>query len=394
MTAHSLARIVAEELATVGIASFNGIRRWGRPRQTIWSLTLPGFGIRHYASGRKVYIVQTKMAGRVRTITIGNADLLTNSEATDVAKRILLRAQTGDNPADTAKRIRSSPRFDVFLEEFWQKVAIQWKPSTLASHDISRRKYLDNAFPGRFVDEITQAEVLKWFKRVTDRGGPGAGNRCFELVRAMFNKAESWGYREECSNPCRGVRPNRKRKFQCFLSADELARFGAVLEELKRNFPMQATALLVITLTGCRKSEILGLTWGEVKGRRLLLHDSKTGPRTVWVGEEVRALLDALPRHMEHDQIFWHDKPSLFSSSVEFRFREARNAAGLPHVRLHDLRHSFASHAAAMSETLPMIGKLLGHARIGSTARYAHLDDGQVVAAAERVGELLECWAG
>lgn len=157
---------------------------------------------------------------------------------------------------------------------------------------------------------------------------------------------------------------------------------------------MQATALLVITLTGCRKSEILGLTWGEVKGRRLLLHDSKTGPRTVWVGEEVRALLEALPRHNAHDQIFWHDKPSLFSSSVEFRFREARNAAGLPHVRLHDLRHSFASHAAAMSETLPMIGKLLGHARIGSTARYAHLDDGQVVAAAERVGELLEGWAG
>ncbi len=165
MTAHSLSRIVAEELATVGIAPFNGIRRWGRPRQTIWSLTLPGFGVRHYASGRKVYIVQTMMAGRVRTVTIGNANLLTNAEATDVAKRILLRAQTGDNPADTAKRIRSSPRFDVFLEEFWQKVAIQWKPSTLASHEISRRKYLDSAFPGRFVDEITQAEVLKWFKR-------------------------------------------------------------------------------------------------------------------------------------------------------------------------------------------------------------------------------------
>lgn len=390
MTAHSLARIVAEELATVGFARFKGSSRWGRPRQTNWSLTLPGFGVRHYASGRKVYIVQTMMAGRVRTVTIGNANLLTNAEAIDVAKRILLRAQTGDNPAETAMRIRSAPRFDVFLEEFWQKVAIQWKPSTIASHNISRRKYLDNAFPGRFVDEITQAEVLKWFKRVTDRGGPGAGNRCFELVRAMFNKAESWGYREECSNPCRGIRPNRKRRFQCFLSVEELARFGAVLEKLKQDFPMQATALLAITLTGCRKGEILGLTWGEVKGRRLLLHDSKTGPRTVWVGEEVRALLDALPRHKEHDQIFWHDKPTQFRSSVQHHFREARMAAGLPHVRLHDLRHSFASHAAAMSETLPMIGKLLGHARIGSTARYAHLDDGHVVAAAERVGELLE----
>jgi integrase len=236
--------------------------------------------------------------------------------------------------------------------------------------------------------------VLKWFTRISDSGGPGAGNRCFELVRAMFNKAEAWGYREECTNPCRGIRPNRKRKYQCFLSVDELARLGAVLDALKQDFPMQATALLVIALTGCRKGEILGLTWGEVKGRRLLLHNSKTGPRTVWVGAEVRALLDALPRHKEHDRVFWHDRPTLFRTSVEFHYQEVRKAAGLPHVRLHDLRHSFASHAAAMSETLPMIGKLLGHARIGSTARYAHLDDGQVVAAAERVGELLQRWSG
>jgi len=112
MTAHSLARIVAEELATVGIARFKGSSRWGRPRQTNWSLTLPGFGVRHYASGRKVYIVQTMMAGRVRTVTIGNANLLTNAEATDVAKRILLRAQTGDKSptahreAETAKAHR------------------------------------------------------------------------------------------------------------------------------------------------------------------------------------------------------------------------------------------------------------------------------------------------
>lgn len=115
--------------------------------------------------------MQTKMADRVRTVTIGNARLITNAQATDVAKRILLRAQTGDTGAETAKRIRSSPRFDVFLEEFWQKVAIQWKPSTIASHDISRRIYLDNAFPVVLLTRSRKPRCSNGLKRVTDRAG-------------------------------------------------------------------------------------------------------------------------------------------------------------------------------------------------------------------------------
>lgn len=390
MTAHSLARIVAEELATVGIVGFKGTGRWGSPRRTIWSTTLPGFGVRHYSTGRRVYIVQTAMGGRLRTVTLGNANLFTDAEATDVARRILIRAQTGGNPAETQKRIKASPRFDVFLKEFWEKVAAQWKPLTRHTNDCYRGLYLDGAFPKRFVDEITQAEVLKWFARVSNTGGPGAANRTMEILRTMMNKAEAWGYREECSNPCQGIRPNRRRKYECFLSNDELARLGAALQELKQEYPAQATAILVLALTGCRRSEILGLTWGEVKGRRLLLHSSKTGPRTVWVGEEVRALIDALPRHPNHNQVFWSAEIKSLTSSVDHYFRRTKTEVGLSHVRLHDLRHSFASHAAAMSETLPMIGKLLGHSRIGSTGRYAHLDDKQVLDAAEKIGACID----
>jgi Arm DNA-binding domain len=139
MTAHSLARIVAEELATVGIIRRIELRKRGRPRSTVWSMTLPGFGVRHYSSGRKVYIVQCLMGARTRTVTIGSANLFTDTEATDVARRILLRAQTGDNPAETAKRIKASPRFDVFVEEYWTKVALRWKPGTLSTAALSRR---------------------------------------------------------------------------------------------------------------------------------------------------------------------------------------------------------------------------------------------------------------
>lgn len=229
MTAHSLTRIVAEELASVGIGTERGLGAWGAPRLTTWSQTLPGFGIRHYGQGRKVYIVQLYMGGRTRTVTIGNAALFTDAEAVAVARRILLRAQVGENPAAARQRTRSAPRFDDFLSLYWGKIAPTWKPSTRKNSGLYRRKHIDGAFPKMFIDEIDQADVLRWFVGVSDRSGPGAGNACLEIVRALFNKAEAWGVRTENTNPCTGIRMNRRRKCERFLSRAELARLGAVL---------------------------------------------------------------------------------------------------------------------------------------------------------------------
>jgi integrase len=126
-----------------------------------------------------------------------------------------------------------------------------------------------------------------------------------------------------------------------------------------------------------------------VKGGRLLLHDSKTGPRTVWLGDEARMLLASLERRGGSDPVFWNKLTRRPVGSIDVFWKGVKAEANLPGVRIHDLRHSFASHAAARSETLPMIGKLLGHARLQTTSRYAHLDDGPVLDAAERIGELI-----
>ena len=142
-------------------------------------------------------------------------------------------------------------------------------------------------------------------------------------------------------------------------------------------------------LTGCRRSEIVDLTWGEVNGSRLLLHDSKTGPKTVWLGDEARQLLSCLERRGASEPVFWNKVTKCAVRDIGAFWLDVKVEAGLPGVRLHDLRHSFASHAAARSETLPMIGKLLGHAKLHTTSRYAHLDDGQVLEAAERIGLLI-----
>ena len=164
-----------------------------------------------------------------------------------------------------------------------------------------------------------------------------------------------------------------------------------MLNAAREMHPQHAAAILTLLLTGCRLGEIVNLRWSEVKGQRLLLDDSKTGPRTVWMGAEVRALLDALPRHCSPPEVFWdavravRDRPL----SLNYRWHQWRSQAGLPGVCIYDLRHSFTGHAAGMSETLPMIVKLLGHSNVTSTARYAHLDDATALEAAMRIGALL-----
>lgn len=389
MNAMSLARIVTSELAIVGPIPSHARKATGPVRRTLWSPRWPGFGLRLYASGKRTWVVQASMGGRIRTVNIGDARIITKAQASDVARRVLLRAQVGENPATNRKVARNVPRYEVFFEEYWARISPRWKSTTLSGNIHYKKNHLDRAFHGRFLNDISEADVLRWFTRVTNSSGPGAGNRVLEIVRAMFNRAEAWGVMPEGSNPCTGIKPNKLRKHVCVLSEGELGRLGAVLEKRKAAYPMAMAAIQLVILTGCRRGEILNLRWSEVKGYRLLLHDAKTGPRTVWVGDAVVELLASLPRHSALDNVFWQENEPLSVPHLENQFQQARGEAGLEHVRMHDLRHSFASHAAMQSETLPMIGKLLGHSKIASTARYAHLDDWLVMAAAENIGKLL-----
>ena len=208
MNALTLRGIVAEELGSLQLRVTGKCGGLGELRKTCWTRELPGFGTRHYGSGRKIYIVQARMEGHIRTVTIGNAKVLSRAQAMDVARRVLLRAQTGENPAEERKRLRKVPSYRDFLKTYWDRVSPKWKPSTLYTHRYYKRKYLDRAFEGLFLDEIEERHVQEWFNRITNTGGPGAANRCAEILRAMFNKAEEWGVRPEGSNPCLYIRKN------------------------------------------------------------------------------------------------------------------------------------------------------------------------------------------
>ena len=393
MNALTLKSIVTEELGSLRIRLIGNTSGDGSLRQSSWSKRLPGFGTRHYASGRTIYIVQAAMEGRTRTVTIGNARVLTRAQAMDVARRVLLRAQVGHNPAEKRKIVQKVPLYADFLDTYWRKVSPRWKPSTQVTHDLYRQNYLQSAFAGMFLDEIEHSHVQEWFNRATEIGGPGAANRSCEILRAMMNKAVEWGIRPEGSNPCASLRMNKRRTCERFLSDQEFERLGKVLDRRRNSHPLHCSVLHLLILTGCRKSEITGLTWSEVKGRRLLLTDSKTGPRTVWLGDAAWTILQCLPRWKEHAEVFWNPRTNRATDITNF-WLEVREEAHLRSVRLHDLRHSFASHAAARSETLPMIGKLLGHRHVTTTARYAHLDDGHVIEAGHRIGDSIEQMMG
>ena len=286
-------------------------------------------------------------------------------------------ALVGDNPADTRQRDRAAPTYVAFLDEFWTKVAARWKPSTRETMGFNRKHYFDDAFADRTIDAISEADVARWFARLSDRSGPGGANRCMAILSQMMRKAEDWGYRPEGSNPCRLIRRNRTRERERFLADAELAGLGPILADARASGDCKqaacATAVTLLLLTGCRRQEIVDLEWGDVRGSRLLLRDTKTGPRTVWLGRDAAALLADLPRLKKVRFVFSDGSRKIAGHDVSNAWCRMRIEAGLIDVRLHDLRHTFASHAAMTAETLPMIGKLLGHATVKSTARYAHL---------------------
>ena len=243
-------------------------------------------------------------------------------------------------------------------------------------------------FPGRGVDEITREDMAEWMVRATRTGAPGAANRAFARVRAIFNKAIEWGHRPQDTNPCAGVKPNKTRKVERFLSPKEFAQLGEVIERHREAWPVHSAALTLLALTGCRMSEITALRWREVRGSRLHLSDSKTGARTVQLCRDATWMLGTLTRRAPDDYVFNIGNGNPIS--VTRFWRKVRLEAGLPNMRLHDLRHSYASHAARLALPLPVSQQLLGHSRMDSTARYTHFNDAHLFETANRISELID----
>ena len=223
------------------------------------------------------------------------------------------------------------------------------------------------------------------------RATPGAANRTLALLSKMFNLAEKWGLRPDGSNPCRHIEKYPERRIDRFLSNAELADLGKVLAEDeygRTELPSSIAAIRLLLFTGCRLSEILTLRWEHVdfENQYLRLPESKTGPKLVYLSPPALDLLSDLKREDDNPFVILGRKPGTHQVNLRKPWGRIRKKAGLEDVRIHDLRHSFASMAVAGGLSLPVIGALLGHSQPATTARYAHLADDPLRQAANIAG--------
>ena len=241
------------------------------------------------------------------------------------------------------------------------------------------------------LDAINHARVSAWFDAASVNK-PGAANRAFEILRAMLKSARQWGdLREQVPDACANIVRNPRQPVARFLDRVELERLGAALDRRRDEHPWPVAAIRLLTLTGARLSEIVNLKWDEIgalgkDGASARIGDSKTGPRTVWLGPEAARSLEALPRTTTADRVFPDD---LTPDRLYTFWVQVRDEAGLPGVRLHDCRHTWASQGVMNGVGLTTVGRLLGHSKRETTAIYAHLDDGALQEAAAQAATVI-----
>ncbi|MYA89890.1 MAG: tyrosine-type recombinase/integrase [Boseongicola sp. SB0662_bin_57] len=351
----------------------------GKSVREIRDTELRGFGIRILPSGRKRYFVHAQSGGQRRWTTIGDADKMSLAEARPLA-RARLAAIVNDNPSGFGD---ASPEtlFEDIADAAFRRHSRTWKPGTLKVN----RQYLKNQilprFGGQPIGAITSGDVRQWFASL--RSTPSAADRSMPVLSVIMREAETLGHRPEGSNPCVNIRRYRRRGRERFLSREETRRLGRTLA--MHEGETLAAAVRLLLLTGARKSEIMTLQWQDYRDGHLFLRDSKTGPRTVWLSAAARSVLDGLPRQ----DVWVFPGRSGPAQGLDSFWQALRKEADLRDVRLHDLRHGYASMALQAGETVLTIGRLLGHSRPETTLKYIHLEDESVREAVNAVAPVL-----
>ena len=356
-----------------------------------WDRELTGFGVRVYPSGAKYYVVQVRGPEGSKRLTVGRHGVITADQARKRAALLIARIKAGEDPVPSPLTPESEGGPTVaeiavrYLEEH---VAVRCKPSSASFYRRKIERHILPAFGDLPLSAVERDQVAELHYRLRDR--PVVANHVVEILSRLYTTAEYWGLAPEGGNPCRFVSPYRVRKRERFLTEEEFARLGRVLAEAETEggvMPSTVAAIRLLMLTGCRRSEILELQWGDVdlERREIRLRDSKTGPRTVPLNPAAVEVLSDLRRAPDNPWVLAGRQPGRRISSLNTPWLRLRVRARLDDVRLHDLRHSFASRALALGENLPMIARLLGHSDVQTTARYAHLSRDALNASAARI---------
>lgn len=348
---------------------------------------IPRFGLRIMRSGIKSYIIQYRSDGHTRRYTFGKHGPITPDEARTRARQLLAAVDRGEDPSLARQERRAAPTVAELCARFLSEyVPHRCKPSTQREYRRSVELFIVPKLGSLKAVDVQRRHISDVHYQLRDI--PYQANRTLGVLSKLFNLAEVWDVRSDGSNPCRHVEKYKEEKRERFLSGAELARLGRILTEAEQTgaeSPSVIAALRLLLLTGCRLGEIQTLKWDYVQGSVLLLPDSKTGAKSVAIGQAVLDVLARIPQQPGNSYVITGKRPGSHLTDLERPWRRIRTRAALPDVRIHDLRHSFASSAVGLGVSLPMIGKLLGHNQVQTTARYAHLAHEPVRSAADRI---------
>lgn len=371
-----------------------------KPRQKdflLWDDELKGFIAKITPKGKRCYFLVYRDHNRIqRWKKIGNHPVITCEEARGIACKWLNDMTHGKEPS--AKKIgalkETAPTINELAARYMTEHAPRKKPLSYRRDQELWKIHILPSIGKVKVASLAREDVLTLHSSSL-KHIPITANRVLSLLSKALNLAELWGYRSDGSNPCRHIPKNRENKREYFLSSEELERLATVLSEEEAKGASMSSAILAIRLlilTGCRLSEILTLQWKEVDFERqcLNLSDSKTGARVVYLSPETLELLKTCSQDGNNPYVVRGKKEQAHLVNLRQTWCRIREKANLPHVRIHDLRHTFASMAINQKVDLYHLSKLLGHKSIQTTERYAHLVGDPLLKAASQVGNGLK----
>lgn len=351
------------------------------PHETVtWDDVVTGLGLRR-RGGKRTWILQWRVDGRSRKLTLGSADDIGVVAARALARDVLAKSDASDVPA-----LSKSTTMAAFAEQFLKDCAGQWKASTLKTNRGFIMRTILPALGSRKVASIDADDVHGFYAGLDV--APDTGIRILSILSCMMNHAELRELRAPDSNPCRGMRKRKSDFMARYLNPAEFARLGQAFNRFETVYPDAVQMFRFVALTGCRIGEARGLKWAMIDGNRAALPDAKGGPSAIWLGGTVKRLLASRPR--THDLVFVTGDNPITTGTVNRSWKAIRLAADLPILRIHDLRHNFAKVAVTLDYDLRVVKDLLGHKDLVTTQGYAHLDVATIQKASARVGRHMD----
>jgi integrase len=362
----------------------------------IWDSSLPGFGLRAKSSGVKTFVIQYRnRSGRSRRLSIGNLGKVTLDQARKEAVRLMGLIATNQDPAEERQMLLRGETIEQLADVYMREhCAGRCKPRTIEANTWLFNRIVKPRLGKRKLLDLRPVDIAKMHADL--QSTPYNANRALGLLRAMLNCAERWEMIPRGSNPASIIKPYPERKRERFLSADELERLFTALDNAEAEEKIdiyEAAAIRLLIYTGCRLSEITTLEWASVdleKARIIFEHHKtdKYGNKIIPLNAPALKVLIDLPRVPKNPYVIVGGKEGKHLINLQKPWRALRKTAQLDDVRLHDLRHSFASFAVGVGISLAIIGGLLGHRSVQTTARYAHLANDPLKQASDIVGGL------